>query len=715
MNQYDITLADYWRIIRKRKWIIGIIFCIVFVSTVVFTSMQIPRYEASAKIRIELPLDNKSELALWYEAPNLSAEVQVIKSLPVLEKVVEKLEKLPVDEEARKKAIYEYALQYQDKVEVKQQEDTDIVTITAADTIPKKAAQMANTIAEVFLEEGVQGRRRRETIVLQYINKQLEKLKEKIEQDQSALQTLEQEERIFIVAPENKTVLDRMTLQRATTFESEMLGIQIAIEELKSTLNAARENTIVKRLSENFIFVGLRRSLMELEFENYLLLIDYTEKHPLVLQKREEIITAKDKMIAMIRDISALLFDDTMEQEISLVFDHMFLKTKLEVLYRIVNKSYADSGSLSANQLKYFELKRAIDSSIATHERFLKKEEEIKLSVVKDITTIILVSPARPPADPIKPQKRLNYLIGCIIGLLLGMLTGFMAENADMSIGTIEEVEKNLDLLILGIIPRIKVKKDAQNGKKQVKVTMHQAQLISIFSPLAHATESFKALRIHLLQLMKKTNKRIILFTSSIQEEGKSTIIANLAVSMAQLGKKTVLIGANLRRPTLYKLFGISKTPGLTDILIGKVSWEDAMKTPTDIVMGELAIDKLLQTPWIHNLSIITSGDKVSNPSEMLGSTQMDILFANLRKNFDVILVDCSPTLPVPDAITLGNKVDGVVLVYRVGRTGKDVLKRTQVQLTNVDAHICGVVLNDVKTEVQLGPSAYYYQYQYGS
>jgi Mrp family chromosome partitioning ATPase len=210
--------------------------------------------------------------------------------------------------------------------------------------------------------------------------------------------------------------------------------------------------------------------------------------------------------------------------------------------------------------------------------------------------------------------------------------------------------------------------------------------------------------------VLKNSDGKVVLFTSSEQQEGKSTVIANVAISMAQLGKKTVLVECNLRRPTLFKRLGLKREPGVTDILLGKAAWKDAMNGPTDVIAGGLDVDKLLKMPGLDNLRIITAGHPIDNISEILNSRAFDAFIAALKAEFDIVLLDCPPVLPVPDAATLVSRVDGAVLIYKVGQTSRDVLRMAKARLDHANARILGIVLNQITAEEQVGASAYHFR-----
>ena len=190
-------------------------------------------------------------------------------------------------------------------------------------------------------------------------------------------------------------------------------------------------------------------------------------------------------------------------------------------------------------------------------------------------------------------------------------------------------------------------------------------------------------------------NLRALLITSPGPQEGKSTTLTNLAVIMAQAGMKTLIMSCNLRHPSIYKIFGIKKKPGITDILSGGLNWKD-----------------VLQDPGIDNLKILSSGPYPPAPSELLSSIEFDNLIEETEKEYDIILFDSPPILPVTDAAVVASKVDGVVIVYFVGKAAREALMRSKTQLENVDSNIIGIILNDIKAEGKLAYT-YYYHYQY--
>ena len=182
-----------------------------------------------------------------------------------------------------------------------------------------------------------------------------------------------------------------------------------------------------------------------------------------------------------------------------------------------------------------------------------------------------------------------------------------------------------------------------------------------------------------------------------------------MSITKAQEGNKVLLVNCDLRKPSIYKIFGIEKEPGLTDIILGKIDWRDAVKNITDLMMGKMRMDDIMKTPGLENMHVITCGGVPPNPAELLGSKGMSDFMEQVRQEYDMVIMDCPPILPVTDAAILGPKVDGVVLVYQAGRIPRNALKRAKTHLENVRANILGIVLNDITAEI----SGYYPLSQY--
>jgi capsular exopolysaccharide synthesis family protein len=302
------------------------------------------------------------------------------------------------------------------------------------------------------------------------------------------------------------------------------------------------------------------------------------------------------------------------------------------------------------------------------------------------------------------------------MGIFLGFVMAFMRESFDTSIGTIEGVEEFLKVPVLGVIPRFDEKEQLAVAARELppdipKETLQViAKLITLYDPKSVLSEGFRSLRTNIQFASSDTNIKTMLFTSAGLGEGKTTCVVNLAITLAQDGKRVLLVDADLRRPIVHSRFGVPRDPGLSEALVG-LPWREPVRSVTDLILGSLGVDRVLQSPGLDNLSILTSGAIPPNPSEFLSSPRLKEILAEMREEYDVVLIDTPPVLPIGDAVLMGNLADAAVLVYQVGRISRNALKRAKFLLDHAQAKVLGLVLTDVRPEIT--PEYSYYRYDY--
>jgi capsular exopolysaccharide synthesis family protein len=295
--------------------------------------------------------------------------------------------------------------------------------------------------------------------------------------------------------------------------------------------------------------------------------------------------------------------------------------------------------------------------------------------------------------------------VGLLIGLTVGLVLAFVLESLDTSIGTIQDVESYLQAQVLGLIPLIDPARDPflalpeEEGKGGHLARMAPF-LVSLFSPQSSVAEAYRSLRTNVDFLSLEKNVKTICMTSASLMEGKTTTAINLAISFAQMGKRTLLVEADLRKPFLHHAFGIPREPGLTEVIVGSTDWRKCLRTVADLMLGPLGVDRLRAIPNIDKLSLLTSGTPPPNPAEFLNSQRMTDLVARLRGEFDFVIFDTPPILPVTDAAILASKTDGTLIVYRVGKIARSALKRAKSLIEHVRGNVLGVVLTGLKAEI---------------
>ncbi len=353
-----------------------------------------------------------------------------------------------------------------------------------------------------------------------------------------------------------------------------------------------------------------------------------------------------------------------------------------------------------------------------------RKNQEALIRKAEKPETINIVKPALLPTQPINAHNTASAgLMSVIIGVVLGFVVAFIVETFDTSLGAIEDVEETLGTKVLGVIPQ----GDVQDIQEELMSKYpeqfkdysfkHAFGLISHFLPKSMISESFRALRTNIQYKEPGKKAKTLAITSSSPEEGKSMIATNLAITMAQGGMKTLLVGSDLRKPGIDRSFGVDRAPGLTNVLMEEHSWRETVKTVTDIILEKMSWDEIMLTPGLDNLHFITSGTPPQNPAELIDSKRLEEFIEEVKKEYDVIIFDSSPILSTADAAILGMKMDAVLLVYRVGSISKGLLKRTASQLEQVQCNVMGVIINGMKPDISpdfQGYKYYSYYYSYG-
>jgi len=326
------------------------------------------------------------------------------------------------------------------------------------------------------------------------------------------------------------------------------------------------------------------------------------------------------------------------------------------------------------------QVRAKIDQEISKITHNIDTEHRIILA--KEISLISIVDPARVPDTPAKPNKRLNVLLAVLVGLMGGVGVAFFFEYLDPSIKSSEEIEAQLGMPFLGHVANI-TSVLAGKGK-------NDGALITLRHPTSHSAEEFRTIATNILFSIPDKPGKSIIITSALAEEGKTTMAANLAIVMAQIGKRVLLIDADMRRPAIHSLFDLERAPGLSDFLAQG---------------ADLA--SIVHQPPVKDLFVISAGTPPPNPSALLLSQKMADFITSMREKYDLVILDSPPVIMMSDTPAMASVVDGMVMIIKSGVTPRPTVQKAVHQLAQVAAKLTGAVLNchDIKRE------GYYYHY----
>lgn len=712
MAQYELNVIDYWLILKKRKYLILLSTILVVVFTGIFSEFlrPDPLYEASARVKFERSTTIAQQLleSLSYSSMNdLGTQIEFIRSFPVMERVAVELGRVDANAapDDRKSATYlNIVYNLGQEITAQREGDTNIIRISATSDDPELAERMANSAASAYRVENIAARNRLVTDSKRFVEEQLASLEQQLNDSEDALRTFKENEGRVFLADEARAALDIFTkleeqyndvLRKRTEGERQ-------IEVLKHS-DAVIGNQTGRIFTEeqNALLTILNQRLLDLIQERDTLLINYTPDHPQVAEQQKKVDNVKSEMIQELKSKVTTLMDR---------------EEALQEQRRHYRQRYLGYPR-AAIQMSRLEREVKVNTDLLA--TLKAKHQELLIKGAERIEEVSIIAPAISPSTPINGSNiTMNLMIGGLMGCFLGIVLAFGRESFDTSIGTIEGVEEFLKVPVLGIIPQLDHKVLKEMALKTLppdrppSAAESLSKLICLLDPKSVLSESLRSLRTNIQFASLDRRVKSIIFTSAALGEGKSTCVINLAITMAQEGIKVLLVDADLRKPIVHQRLGIEREPGLVDALLGTTSWRSYVRSATDLMLGTVGVDRFLSTPGLDNLHVITSGSESGNPNEFLNITKIKALIAEMQEDYDIVLIDTPPILPVTDAVAFSSRVDGTILVYQVGRIGRNALKRAKFLLDHAQANVLGVVLTNVKSEVTPEYGLYRYEYR---
>jgi capsular exopolysaccharide synthesis family protein len=712
MAQYELNVIDYWRILKKRKYLILLAAGLVMVFTFLFSQMfkASPIYEASALVKFDRSSTVAQQLIetmSFSNANDLNSQTEFIKGFPVMERVAVELERVPADltpEEKRSASYLNTVYNLGQEIKTQREGDTNIIRITATSDQPEMAEQTANSVANSYRLENITTRNRLVMESRRFVEEQLAGLEKQLNNAEDALRVFREKEGQVFLIDEARAALETFT--KLEDQHNEVVRKREEGERQISVLNrsdAVIGNQTGRIFTEehNALLTILNQRLLDLLQERNTLLINYTTDHPQVREQQQKIDNVRAEMVLELRAKLKTMQD----REVTLMGQRDRYRNRYFQFPRAA--------------IQMSRLEREVKINVDLLATLKAKHQELQIKSAERIEEVTIVAPAIMPSAPINaPNTELNLMVGAFMGLFLGIVIAFAREAFDTSIGTIEGIEEFLKVPVLGVIPQFDSKemeeaaRAALPAQAAVSTVENFSKLICLIDPKSLLSESLRSLRTNIQFASMDRKVKSILFTSAGIGEGKSTCVTNLAITLAQEGQRVLLVDADLRRPIVHQRLGLDRVPGLADALVGSISWRSHVRSATDLMLGPMGADRVMSTPGLDNLHILTSGSEVGNPNQFLNMSKIKTLVNEMNDEYDLVLFDTPPILPVTDAVAFSSCVDGTILVYQVGRIGRNSLKRAKFLLDHAQANVMGIVLTNVKSEVASDYGVYRYEYR---
>jgi succinoglycan biosynthesis transport protein ExoP len=700
-------LYDYLLILRKHQWLIlSFMLGVVTIVSIATFRMQ-PVYTATARIEIDressnlLPFQGTDSYDAMMDLENyVETQGKILTSETLAMQTIRRsgLASHPdfAPGGAPSEAIALGSLENQKRppelaaflgsLSVHRVPNSRLMDVSFESTNPQLAAQIVNAHVETYKFESLQSHYDSTTEATKFLQDQLDELKIKVERSEAVRIQYEKDNEIWTLDDKQN-----ITSQRLTDVNKELTDAQSDRMKKEAMVQYAKSGNMdtMPQLQSDEALTDLQRKRADLSTGYTEALAQFGPNYPKVQRLQAEMKGVDDLIETEKKNVV-----DRMES------DYRAALQREQLLGEALDLEKIETSKMAQKYVQYNILKREAEANKTLYEGLLTKLDEAKISVGIRSSNIRVVDPAMVPSTPTRPAKARNIALAFLVGLVGGVGLALMREYLDNTVKTPDDIERLARLPSLAVVPAFSesggsakrgglLKGAAANGNEK------RIELVAQHLPKSQMSEAFRALRTALLLSQPGHPPQVILVTSALPREGKTTAAANLAVTLAQLGDSTLLIDADLRKPGIGRLLnlGSGKHAGLSSYLAG-VSTLDLVTIPH---------------PSIPNLAAIPTGPLPPNPADLLSSHRMADAITELRSKYKFIVIDSPPIMAATDAVILSVQTDGVLLVVRSGETPKEAFTRTRDLLSSVKCNLLGVVLNAVDS----GAPDYYYSYRY--
>lgn len=732
-------LLAHWRTIRKRRLAIFTVFCVVFTVVLLATLKQKPVYRAKTLIEIQKENPNVPTVQELFELESVSdtyleTQYKILNSEALARRVIEELRLsesselnppppwwMPGRRQAERDSAaagpagvldpgaYQATLEeFQDRLSVKPVKRSRLVGVSFDAHDPELASRILNTLAANYIDMTLEARWDATQKATEWLSQQLQGLKAKLEKSEEELQRYATRNGLLFLEGEQGAT-ENIVNRRLRQLQEELTRAQAVRYEKESLyrLIQAGDYGSLPGVFESKLMQDLTARLAELRRERAELLTTFSPEYPRVRQLQSQI-DEVESVLERERDRAAR----------RITKDYQAAVEREELLERAFRAEQDRATTVAERSVQYNILKREVETNRQLYEGLLQRMKEAAVSAGLKASNVRIVDVAEPPQKPVKPRIVLNLSLGVLLGLALGVGLALLEEHLDNTVKSGEDVERFLQLPALAFIPSVQ----SMNGHRPaaapgspalLRGAGKKAETMSVSAKELSAektastwyridksgwehtalSEAFRGLRTSVLLSCAERPPRTLLVTSAQPGEGKTTISANVAISLAQLGHRVLLIDADLRRPSLHKMLQLSNSPGLVGYLTGQSDWQG-----------------LVQPSGTSGLDVLVCGPIPPNPAELLSSERMRNLIQQAVASYPFVLLDSPPLLNVADSRILGTLVEGVVLVVKASGTARELVRRAHIWARNVGANVIGAVLNNLDVRAD-GYYGYYASY----
>src|ERR1700687_4795260 len=710
----EFTLREYMRVLIKRKWMVIFVIAGIFMAVAIASLRQTPIYVAVGRIAVNKAdsnlitfKDSGPVMMDYYDPTDLDTEVRILQSDLMALQVIRQLnlDKRPEfggHSDQKQANLVADPLQtdsnrtsallgsFRGNLHVTLIPNTRIIEIHYNSTDPQLAASVVNTLAATYVEQNFKTKFESTMQASDWLSKQLVDLQMKVETSQEKLVRYQKEHEIFGVDDKQNIITEKLDElnKEMTAAEFDRMQKEAVYRQTQSNDPVAVAAAIVSDATgggaASALLDKLREQQASLRIQVADLSTQFGPSYPKITQLNNQL-----------KEIDHQLQSETTKAVDHLNGRYQAALQRENMLRASFEKQKQEANKLNESAIEYSLLKRDVDSNRTLYEGLLEKLKEAGVTAGLRSNNFRIINAARVPTSPSEPNIPRNLSFALVLGVISAVSLAFLLESMENTVRTPEQAQALSCLPSLGMIPLGSKSANYGVAGKRLALTASQevVEMVTQVRPQSQMAESYRALRTSLLLSNLGAPPKVIMVTSARPQEGKTTTSINTAIVLAQKGVRVLLVDADLRRPSIHKTLGMGPRSGLSNVLTGSATLQQTITT----------------SPILPNLFIMPAGTPPPNPAELLASSNMRDLIVELRGLYDHIVIDTPPTLSVTDAVVLSPRADATILVIRSSQTTKQALRRARDILTQVNAHVAGVLLN----AVDLTSPDYYYYYEY--